>query len=87
MLRMAQPYTDVADLSVTRQTWYRHGAPDGPIWPNVKKLHRLGKPDIQAVFRHRLVTEADHLKAWLCIIDGNPLWWPIFHKPYYAIVR
>jgi hypothetical protein len=47
MLRMAQLYTDVTDLckdlSVTRHTWYRHVAPDGPIWPDVKKLQGVGQ--------------------------------------------
>ncbi len=48
MLRMAQLYTDVTDLckdlSVTRHTWYRHVAPDGPIWLDVKSSEGLGKP-------------------------------------------
>jgi hypothetical protein len=47
MLRMARLYTDVTDLckdlSVTRHTWYRHVAPDGPIWPDVKKLQGVGQ--------------------------------------------
>jgi hypothetical protein len=39
-----------------------------------KSSEGLGKPDIKTVFPQRLVTEADHLKVRLCIIDGDPLW-------------